>query len=109
MMTMLSDKTAPPPSDKASLPREVEFILSALDAGEFAIRDRRKECRVPYRAAGFLKLYSDTPQAPPWTLYIRDVGPRGLGFVTRHRMPLGYGGILTVQSPNGKTMKIDCT
>lgn len=106
-MTMMS--VTPAPAKPPALPQEVEFILSALEAGQYSIRNRRKEHRARYRVAGSLKLYSDTPQAPPWTLYIRDIDTRGLGFVTRHRMPLGYGGILTLRNPQGKTIKIDCT
>ncbi len=39
----------------------------------------------------------------------RDINPQGLGFVTRHRLPLGYGGILTIPTPSGKPAKVDCT
>ena len=100
------------PSAKANgLPAEVEFILSALEAGAgtFQGQDRRKGDRCSYRVSAALKLYSDDPKAPPATLYVRDVGPGGLGFVTRHRLPLGYGGILTIEAPDGRSLKIDCT
>ena len=29
--------------------------------------------------------------------------------MTRHRLPLGYGGILTIHSPKGRSLRIDCT
>ena len=29
-------------------------------------------------------------------IYTRDVCPRSLGFVTRHRLPLGYGGVVEI-------------
>jgi len=113
-MTLLSDNATPsgiagripvvPP-----LPAEVEFILSALEAGRHGGPTRRKHDRGPYRVAAKLKLFSDTPQADPWILYTRDVSHQGMGFVTRHRLPLGYGGIITLVSPQGKEVKIDCT
>jgi hypothetical protein len=91
------------------LPAEVEFILSALEAGRHGGPSRRKQERRAYRVAAKLKLFSDTPQTEPWVLYTRDVSHQGLGFVTRHRLPLGYGGIITVANPQGKEVKIDCT
>ena len=91
------------------LPTDVEFILSALEAGQFNGPSRRRRERRPYRVHARLKLFSDAPQAEPWTLYTRDVSHQGLGFVTRHRLPLGYGGILTVINPQGREVKIDCT
>jgi hypothetical protein len=113
-MTVLSDKLplariSLPSSLPKALPPEVEFILSALEAGEYGGPHRRGASRARYRVAASLKLFSDTPQAPPWTLYIRDINSKASGFVTRHRLPLGYGGILTIAGPNGKNMQIDCT
>lgn len=113
-MTLLSDNATPsgiagripvvPP-----LPPEVEFILSALEAGRHGGTSRRNQERRAYRVAARLKLFSDTPQTEPWVLYTRDVSHQGLGFVTRHRLPLGYGGIITVVNPQRKEVKIDCT
>lgn len=100
---------AAPQAPSKPLPPEVEFILSALEAGEHPGPQRRGVRRSRYRVAASLKLFSDTPQAPPWTLYVRDVNSKGSGFVTRHRLPLGYGGILTISDPHGKTARIDCT
>jgi hypothetical protein len=111
-MTMLSDNVATAsaaPKPSPALPQEVEFIFSALEAGQFAGQTRREGRRWQYRAAASMKLFSDTPQAPPWTLYVRNVGVKGMGFVTRHRLPLGYGGILSLPSPQGKRLSLDCT
>jgi hypothetical protein len=115
-MTVLSDPlsliarpAAPSAAAPRALPPEVEFILSALEAGEYPGPQRRGAGRARYRVAASLKLFSDTPQAPPWTLYVRDVNAKGSGFVTRHRLPLGYGGILTIADPSGRTARIDCT
>jgi PilZ domain len=114
-MTLLTDNATPGgaapggAAPAAILPPEVEFILSALEAGQFSGANRRKENRRRYWVEATLKLFSDTPQTPPWILYTRDVSHQGLGFVTRHRLPLGYGGILTITSPQGKSVSIDCT
>ena len=109
-MTLLSDApVAPAQPQHRDLPTEVEFIISALEAGHFAGRTRRRADRLAYRVSATLKLFCDNPQAPPWTLFVRDINPKGMGFVTRHRMPLGYGGLLTVQAPDGRTLRIDCT
>jgi hypothetical protein len=113
-MTLVSDKPAANSLVTAAipalpLPPEVEFILSALEAGRHHGETRRKRERTLYHVTASLKLFSDTAQVPPWCVYVRDIDQRGLGFVTRHRLPLGYGGILTIPTPHGKVVKIDCT
>ena len=113
-MTLVSDKRIRPAAKVSAtlpqaLPQEVEFILSALEAGEYSGPPRRRTPRRPYRTAAALKLFSDAPHAAPWQLFVRDVNPQGLGFVTRHRLPLGYGGILTLPAPDSRVLKIDCT
>ncbi|HSV14825.1 MAG TPA: hypothetical protein VLI90_11230, partial [Tepidisphaeraceae bacterium] len=45
----------------------------------------------------------------PWLLYTRDVNGRGLGFVTAHRLPLGYGGVIELPGPLGEPLTIHCT
>src|SRR6187549_2065613 len=80
-MSLLSDQTALPVR-REDLPAEVEFILSALEAGQFAGHSRRRTQRTPYRVSASLKLFSDRPDAPPWQLFVRDVNPKSLGFVT---------------------------
>ncbi|HYE16838.1 MAG TPA: hypothetical protein VEA69_00215 [Tepidisphaeraceae bacterium] len=97
-------------SPGGSLPTEVEFILSALEAGAGAgTADRRRGERMKYHVCASLKLYSEPEAGLPWQIFVRDVNSQGLGFLTRHRLPLGYGGILTVVSPQGGVAKIDCT
>ncbi|HSI36081.1 MAG TPA: hypothetical protein VK986_21035 [Tepidisphaeraceae bacterium] len=99
-------------SPGGSLPVEVEFILSALEAGASTSAgpaDRRRGERMKYHVCASLKLYSEPEAGLPWQIFVRDVNPKGLGFLTRHRLPLGYGGILTVVSPQGGVAKIDCT
>jgi hypothetical protein len=108
-MTLVTDKLAAPVTRSTDLPPEAEFILSALEAGQYSGATRRKNDRVQHRVCAYLKLFSDQTQAPPWAIYVRDLTPKGLGFITRHRLPLGYGGILTLPKPGGKTIKLDCT
>jgi hypothetical protein len=113
-MTLVSDKSGPAPAKVSvtlpqGIPPEAEFILSALEVGMHGGQSRRRLPRRTYRVPASLRLFSDPPNAAPWTLYVRDVNPQGLGFVTRHRLPLGYGGILTIASPKGRPIRIDCT
>src|SRR5947207_2532684 len=90
-------------------PTEVELILSAMDAGGGAPEERRQVRRSPYRVRAELRLFSDTPGTAPWTIYTRDVDRRGAGFVTQHRLPLGYGGWIELLAPGARLMKIHCT
>ena len=91
------------------VPAQVELILSAIEAGQHSRRERRCTSRLPYRAQATLQLFSDHPGAPSWTLYTRDVNPRGLGFITSHRLPLGHGGMIELRSPDGRVNTIHCT
>lgn len=91
------------------VPAEVDFILSALDTAGTNMQDRRGAGRVVIRTLAELQLYSDLPGAKPWVLYSRDGTTRGLGFITRHRLPLGYGGLVHLRGPNGEDLSIACT
>jgi hypothetical protein len=91
------------------LERQAEFILSALDAGQHRRTDRRHAPRVRYRVRGTIRLYSEGDDAEAKVVFTRDVCPRCLGFVTPHRLPLGYGGILELQDPDGNEIRLDCT
>jgi hypothetical protein len=94
------------------LAAEAEFILSALEAGGHCrpgIGSRRHLRRQPYRSVVHLRLFSDSVPSRPWVLYARDANRKALGFITRHRLPLGYGGTLAVRGPLGQTVHADCT
>jgi hypothetical protein len=88
---------------------EVDLVLSALEAGSVAADERRRAQRMSYRVKAELQLFSDSSGAEPWVLFTRDVNPKGLGFITRHRLPLGYGGKIRLPSPTGQMMTIHCT
>jgi hypothetical protein len=94
---------------QSEMPPQVELIISALEAGRYAAHERRGARRNRYRVLGWLRLFSDAKHAIPWALYTRDVNARGLGFVTAHRLPLGYGGILELPHPEAGLMEIPCT
>jgi hypothetical protein len=100
----LSESSAP-----ADVPPQVELILSAIETGRHRAHDRRTAPRSRYRVRGRLRLFSDGPHVAPWTVYTRDVHTRGLGFVTPHRLPLGYGGLIEIPHPDGGLMTINCT
>ena len=90
-------------------PVEIDLVLSALDAGNAFDPDRRAMARMLYRVRAELRLFSDAPEKGPWVLYTRDADPRGLGFITRHRLPLGYGGWIELRTPSGHKLRAHCT
>lgn len=100
----------PRPVETELWPPEVDMILSAMEAAcDPAELDRRYRHRMPYHVRGELRLYSDPPGAPAWAVYSRDVDPRGMGFITPHRLPLGYGGIIELFAPAGRKLQVPCT
>ena len=92
-------------------PPQAELILSALEAGQFAggRRERRGSRRRHVRLMANLRLFVDGPATTPWKLYGRDLHPRGMGFITAHRLPLGYGGMLELPGPDGEPITVACT
>jgi len=90
-------------------PAEADLIISALEAGSAIEDDRRRAARASYRAVTLLRLFSDDPEAQPWILYTRDGDARGMGFITRHRLPLGYGGIIELPNSAGEMFRAHCT
>ncbi len=91
------------------LPREAEFIMSALELAGHTL-ERRNHLRQRYRVAASLSLYSEMEDGgEPIVLYTRDLSATSLGFITRRRLPLGYGGLLTLPNPDGTPHRIDCT
>lgn len=104
---------APDPDDtppQELWPAEVDLILSAMDAAyPRRSQDRRASIRSNYRTRAELKLFSDHPLDPPTPLYTRDVQDRGIGFITRQRLPLGYAGKVQLTLPSGETLRSHCT
>lgn len=95
---------------RADWPPEADLIISALEAGRAGgTADRRRTRRIGYRVPAILRLFSDLPDTDPWTLYTRDIDRRGIGFITRHRLPLGYGGMIRLPLPNGDFLEAHCT
>ena len=92
-----------------ALPAEADFILSALEAGKAPAIDRRAVSRLVLRTVAELQLYSDRAGAEPWAIYVRDATIRGLGCISRRRLPLGNGGHLRICGPNGEQLSIACT
>lgn len=96
--------------DETSWPPEVDLILSALEVGQGSqVDDRRESAREPYRTRAALRLFSDPEGALPSILFTRDVDRRGMGFITRHRLPLGYGGMIRLTLPGGREIEAACT
>jgi len=92
------------------LPHEAAMVLTALEAAA-GRENRRHGVRAAYRSTAMLSLFADPPGASARMLYTRDVDERGIGFVTRDRLPLGYGGFLRLPSLRnpGTILNIPCT
>ena len=107
----------PAPMSHEDWPPQVELILSAIEAGRYAGPsapqvagpERRQSKRASYRVRGHLRLFSDAPGEQGRVIYTRDVHPRGLGFITPNRLPLGHGGVVELPTPGGKIVSIPCT
>ena len=95
-------------NESATWTKEAEFVLSALEAAGLTQQNRRDADRTVYHTTAALRLYSEVENPKPWQIFVRDVTPRGLGFITRHRLPLGYGGMLNFKCPKQTMLNIDC-
>jgi hypothetical protein len=106
-------KIAPVVSTDMNLwPPEARLILSAIQAGESAsARDRRERenDRAIHQVRALLRLFSDPEGSAPWPIYTRDVTARSAGFITPHRLPLGYGGIVEMAGTTGQVISAHCT
>jgi hypothetical protein len=100
--SLLTDATTPFPAD-------VEFVISALEAGPKPLVDRQKAKRSQYRVRATLKLFSDAPESRPALLYTRNVTSLALAFLTNDSLTLSHGGILRIPAPSGEILKINCT
>jgi hypothetical protein len=90
-------------------PAAVKMILTAMEAGPKPEQEKRAAQRLPHHVKAELILYADGDGASPWTLYTRDVDPRGLGFISPERLPLGYGGWVELCCPKGNKVRVACT
>jgi hypothetical protein len=110
------------PAEAEAFPAEVEMILSSMEAGRYVYNqeldsaagqrpgeERRAVGRFPHRVRAELRLFRDRPGSPPWMIYVRDADPRGIGFVSPHRLPLGYGGYVELLAPTGRPLSVPCT
>lgn len=96
-----------PVDDERHWPSEARLVLSAMDTGSVD-GEQRQVPRARYRVRAELSLFVDVPGSVPWLLYVRDACDRSLGFITRHRLPLGYGGVLRVPAPDGQIIRVEC-
>jgi hypothetical protein len=90
-------------------PPQVDIILSAMAMRAAVDVDQRTPARMDYRVRAMLRLFADGTVAEPRVLFTRDADPRGLGFITTHLLPLGYGGSIELLCPTGELRKIACT
>jgi hypothetical protein len=109
-MSVQMEKYIEQAKDDTAMPHEAAIVMTALEAAGGRV-NRRLLARTLYRTTASLSLFADAPDAEARTLYIRDANERGMGFVTRARLPLGYGGVLRLPSPNeaSQILNISCT
>lgn len=92
-----------------AVPPEADLVISAMEAGRHQHLNRRALRRISWRVQGVLRLFIDTPGVAPRIVYTRDVHARSLGFITRQRLPLGYGGVVDLPGQDGLLISISCT
>jgi hypothetical protein len=90
-------------------PSEVEFVISALEAGPRPEHDRQKTVRTRYRVKAVVKLFSDTPDTDPAVIYTRHVNENAVGFLSRNPLTLSHGGLLTIPGPRGVMLRVYST
>ncbi|QOV89630.1 hypothetical protein [Humisphaera borealis] len=91
-------------------PREVNLIMSSLDAAQCrAGHERRERARRRYRVAVRVRLFGMPQDLPPQVLYSRDLHTRGMGFVTREMLPVGRGGAVEIPTADGAPLRASIT
>jgi len=103
------DAICPTEIQHGCFPPDVEFVISALEAGPRPPFERQRLPRARYRVQARLHLYSDPPGRPATLLYTRHVNRQAIGFLTDRPLPLGHGGIVRLPSPQGRLVEIHCT
>lgn len=93
----------------APFPVDVEFVLSAMEAGPAPALERRRFARFGYRVRAVLRLFSDESSADLWEVFTRQASVRSLDFVCRERLPLSHGGWVALPSPDGSVLRAHCT
>ena len=104
-----STTTLAVPGSANDWPPHVQMILSALETARHPASDRRALRRAPYRSKAHLRLFTHAIGAAPALLYTRDACTRGMGFITPHYLPLGYGGRVEILMPDGRLSTAQCT
>jgi|GEM_PF-1220642 len=97
------------PAIWSPVPQDVDLLITAMEAGGHRAGDRRAQARTPWRVQASVRLFVDRPGHPARVIFTRDIHSRGLGFVTRDRLPLGYGGVVDLPTHDGSLLSIACT
>lgn len=105
----LSDRDLSVETSTDPFPRDVEFVISAMEACPRPETDRQKLHRFPYRVRATLRLYSDRCESGPALLYTRHIHALAVGFLTNRRLPISHGGLLRIRSPRQDVIEIGCT
>lgn len=97
--------------------REAAMVISAMEAAvETKLpqlspmeRQMRRISRATLRVRAELALWADGEQGEPWSLFTRDLDTRAMGFICQDRLPLGYGGTITLTMPDGRRQQLEVT
>jgi hypothetical protein len=106
-----------PVDDLESLAREAAIVISAMEAAMEARlpqlspmeRRLRRISRVNLRVQAQLKLWADGLDGEPWHIFTRDLDGRAMGFICKDKLPLGYGGWITFNMPDGRRINLEAT
>ncbi len=104
-----AEPTLPAQPSAGGIPREAELILSAMEAASQPHANRRTIQRITWRVQAGLRLFIDQATQSPRIIFTRDVHARSLGFITRQRLPLGYGGVVDLPGRGGLILSVACT
>ena len=96
-------------SVREAFPPEVEFILSAMEAGPVPVVERQQVQRIRHRVRARLQLHSDLEGVVPRTLYVKNVSTKAMGFVSERPLPLSHGGMVEVPGFDGRPVRVACT
>ncbi len=104
-----STPTQPPALPLPGVSREVDLVISAMEAGGHCQPNRRGQQRNSWRVQATVRLFVDQASRSARTIFTRDIHSRGLGFVTPERLPLGYGGMIDLPAKDGTIVSVACT
>lgn len=96
-------------SDIGHWPHDVQVVMSSLDAAARSAAERRLQQRRLFRVKAQLQLFGEPIADPPIVLYSRNLTDRGMGFITRTRLPVSRGGAVQFLAADGEPVRTSVT